>query len=720
MTSGSEDKPKKEPSAVAKLYSSIATLPSFSSALIFPSTKPGTARVVVSGTVRDLNRNTRRKLVSEITVAEEGKEVLAEPFTSEVSDGAGLLVQFRDGKRWVQLKTVDDKEKGKRFFVEVWSSGRIVKSIEVTESHKAFYEDDWFGSIVLSSDEEKVAYVAERKLPDEKGPEKFVFRPDWGEKFNKKGAPSIVICDLESEEIRVLKEFDDLAVGAVQFGPKDESLIFWGVRTNPRQYGILFCPNRVSGIYQSDLEGNGLKLLTDPNEASRSPRLDAKKETLYFISNPIGGPHFTCGKISSISLGGKAEIKSVLPYVETPGPSDFPGLFIDRIPINGIVETGDARWIVVTNTWRSRVTIAAINVASGKVVDLCPKVETGSWRAIGVHGTWVAAIRSEPGVPQVVHVGVLKLTSDSASIAFHSIHAPSPAPPPIKWRTLTFPDRSSILEAILVTPISPQPKTLVKGTKPPLLVFPHGGPHGSFATEFYLYNYLLTRVGFALLMVNYRGSTGFGKGGIESLIGRVGDLDVEDTQYVAEEVRKSGEVDPDRVALWGGSHGGFLTAWLVGKYPDYYKAAVLRNPVINMGSNLAQSDIPDWSLAEAGIEYDLTQPPLVTPEIYASLWKASPFSVAAAVKTPSLVMLGSDDRRVPNYEGLNWYYYLKGRGVDVRAMMFPDNGHALDGVETEKHGFEALTHFLLEFVAHKLGSVAPSRGPGDTYGDIGE
>lgn len=77
-------------------------------------------------------------------------------------------------------------------------------------------------------------------------------------------------------------------------------------------------------------------------------------------------------------------------------------------------------------------------------------------------------------------------------------------------------------------------------------------------------------------------------------------------------------------------------------------------------------------------------------------------SVASNVKTPSLVMLGVEDRRVPNYEGLNWYYYLKGKGdVDVRAMMFDGNGHALDGVEAEKMGFEALGKFLIEFIGER-------------------
>lgn len=72
-----------------------------------------------------------------------------------------------------------------------------------------------FGSISLSSDETTVAYVAERKAADEKGPEKFMFKPDWGEKFTKKPPPCIAICDLETEEVSIMKEQENLAVGQV-------------------------------------------------------------------------------------------------------------------------------------------------------------------------------------------------------------------------------------------------------------------------------------------------------------------------------------------------------------------------------------------------------------------------------------------------------------------------------------------------------------------------
>lgn len=118
--------------------------------------------------------------------------------------------------------------------------------------------------------------------------------------------------------------------------------------------------------------------------------------------------------------------------------------------------------------------------------------------------------------------------------------------------------------------------------------------------------------------MNYRGSTGFGQDNILSLIGQIGSQDVKDVQVPASGLRVCSSVitscdprlppqravlaalqievtlDPKRVAAMGGSHGGFLSCHLVGQYPEFYRACVLRNPVINAATLLGTSDIVDW------------------------------------------------------------------------------------------------------------------------------
>lgn len=146
----------------------------------------------------------------------------------------------------------------------------------------------------------------------------------------------------------------------------------------------------------------------------------------------------------------------------------------------------------------------------------------------------------------------------------------------------------------------------------------------------------------------------------------------------------------------GGSHGGFIAAWLLGKYPDTYKAGILLNPVINLATVGAASDIPDWACAEAGIDYPLDQPPLPSKEMYSTLWEKSPMSVADKVRAPVMVALGGKDRRVPNYEGRNWVSWLRSRGKRAECYWYPEDGHGLEGGETFSKLFEAMGMFLRE------------------------
>jgi acylaminoacyl-peptidase len=103
------------------------------------------------------------------------------------------------------------------------------------------------------------------------------------------------------------------------------------------------------------------------------------------------------------------------------------------------------------------------------------------------------------------------------------------------------------------------------------------------------------------LIVNYRGSIGYGKDFLDALLGHIGERDVEDVGELVKLAlsKYSNIVDSEKVALYGASHGGFLTGWLIGhpSYKDLWKAAILWNPVINMSYMVSSTDIPDWIYA---------------------------------------------------------------------------------------------------------------------------
>ena len=112
----------------------------------------------------------------------------------------------------------------------------------------------------------------------------------------------------------------------------------------------------------------------------------------------------------------------------------------------------------------------------------------------------------------------------------------------------------------------------------------------------------------------------------------------------------------------------------------------------------ATSDIPDWTFAELGLEYCQDAPRILSPDIYSRQFHHSPIAVMEAVVTPTLVLIGEGDRRVPPAEGLRWVAWLKSRGRPVECLVFGDTGHALDSIDAEMVGFEAIAKFFLGLV----------------------
>lgn len=95
--------------------------------------------------------------------------------------------------------------------------------------------------------------------------------------------------------------------------------------------------------------------------------------------------------------------------------------------------------------------------------------------------------------------------------------------------------------------------------------------------------------------MNYRGSTGAGQDSVQFLLKRVGDTDVKDCKLATDYALKTfTSIDPAKVCLTGGSHGGFLVTHLSGQYPDVYAAVVSRNPVTDVASMFNSTDIADW------------------------------------------------------------------------------------------------------------------------------
>ncbi len=198
--------------------------------------------------------------------------------------------------------------------------------------------------------------------------------------------------------------------------------------------------------------------------------------------------------------------------------------------------------------------------------------------------------------------------------------------------------------------------------------------------------------GYALLILNYRGSTGYGEDFLNSLLGNIGDRDVYDCGELIKLAlsTQTDLIDPAKVITYGASHGGFLTGWLIGhpSYKDLFKAAILWNPVLNMSYMYSSTDIPDWIIA-CCLNKDFNYK--VTSEDNKVFWDRSPISVVNNVKTPSLVLIGGSDKRVPPHQGFQYHNMLKDQGVKTKLYHYPEDGHAIAGSEP---GMDALMNIF--------------------------
>jgi dipeptidyl aminopeptidase/acylaminoacyl peptidase len=222
------------------------------------------------------------------------------------------------------------------------------------------------------------------------------------------------------------------------------------------------------------------------------------------------------------------------------------------------------------------------------------------------------------------------------------------------------PDGSPVPSWILLPP------GYKEGTRVPVILEIHGGPYASYGPHFSTDYQLYAAAGYAVLYTNPRGSTGYGQAFADGIEKTYPDSNTADLLAAVDAAVASGVADPDNLFVTGGSGGGILTAWLIGK-TDRFKAAASQKPVINWTSMALTSD---------GIQFFGPYWMGALPwENYQSYWARSPLSLMANVKTPTLVVVGAEDYRTPVSEAEQLYSALKLKGVPTMLVKVPNASH---------------------------------------------
>ena len=201
----------------------------------------------------------------------------------------------------------------------------------------------------------------------------------------------------------------------------------------------------------------------------------------------------------------------------------------------------------------------------------------------------------------------------------------------------------------------------------PTILYIHGGPHSGFGHLFSFDFQMLAGAGYAVLLINQRGSTGYDDAFATQILGDWGNLDYADLMAGVDLVIDQSIADPDRLGCCGLSGGGNLSCWIVGQ-TDRFKAAVPENPVTNWISFYGTSDIGPWFAVEelGGLPHEI-------PEVY---HRCSPITYAHRCQTPTLLIQGEADYRCPAEQSEQFYTVLKANGCVVEMLRLPESSHA--------------------------------------------
>ena len=210
------------------------------------------------------------------------------------------------------------------------------------------------------------------------------------------------------------------------------------------------------------------------------------------------------------------------------------------------------------------------------------------------------------------------------------------------------------------------PPTWQEGQRVPMILEMHGGPYAAYGPHFSTDDQLYAAAGYAVLFTNPRGSTGYGQAFADGIEKTYPASNFDDLMAAVDMAIGQGYADPENLFVTGGSGGGILTAWIVGK-TDRFKAAAAQKPVTNwVTQSLTADGIPFYG------PYWIGSLPWENPEAY---WSRSPLSLMASVKTPTLVVVGTADYRTPVSEAEQLYSALKLRRVPTMLVKVPDASH---------------------------------------------
>jgi dipeptidyl aminopeptidase/acylaminoacyl peptidase len=230
------------------------------------------------------------------------------------------------------------------------------------------------------------------------------------------------------------------------------------------------------------------------------------------------------------------------------------------------------------------------------------------------------------------------------------------------------------------------PYNMVRNGQNAALVYVHGGPASQTVNSFNRFIQHIVNQGYMVIAPNYRGSTGYGKEFQQANLFDMGGGDLQDVLAAADFIKQSGYLDPKKIALAGGSYGGYLTMMGVTKAPDVWAAGVPIVPFVNWFTEIRNED-PVLQQSDLATMGDLEK----NKDLFRD---RSPIFFVDQIKAPLLLLAGENDPRCPKEESQQVVDAVKKRGGTVELKVYENEGHGFARVENQIDAYRRVSDFL--------------------------
>jgi len=566
--------------------------------------------------------------------------------------GAGVHVSPRwspDGTRLAYISTQSGG--GPELHVRWMATGQSANITALAQSP---------GGIAWSPDGSQIAYTARvpgKGLSLGKPPAKpegakwgkplqiidrVTYRVDGGS-YVKPGTTQLFLVNATGGAPRQLTFGEYSNGGTVEWTPDGKTLLFTANRSENWELESL-----QTEVYKLNIASGDITALTDRNGPDGGPQVSPDGKMVAYLGFDDKGNAYDQAQLYVMNIDGSGKRLLTADFPASPDGMEWneAGLFVS------FEQDGEHR-------------VAKVNPANGNQTLLKPRLGSTYYALPYTGGQWsvseagtiaftTASPLSPPDIGVTTRRGVKVLT------ALNALKLGTKKLGQTRELDVVAADGVKIPAWIMLPP------GYKAGDKVPMILEMHGGPYAAYGPEFSADYQLYGAAGYAVLFTNPGGSTGYGEAFADRIEDNYPISNHDELMAAVDAAIAAGYADPDNLFVTGGSGGGILTAWVVGK-TDRFKAAASHKPVINWTTMALMADFyPFFG------KYWMGAQPWEQPEHY---WERSPLAAAANIKTPTLVLVGANDYRTPRSEAEQFYGALKLVGVDTALVVTPDSSH---------------------------------------------